>query len=77
MIPEVSEQMKEVFETEYPLAECTVAIGFFFVLLLEQIVTRKGLLVSNAVINCRSTYRSYTVIASSQQLKSQKVKTKL
>ena len=49
MIPEVSEQMKEVFETEYPIAECTVAIGFFFVLLLEQIVTRKGPLVSNSL----------------------------
>ena len=42
MIPEVSEQMKEIFETDYPLAECTVAIGFFFVLMLEQIVTRRG-----------------------------------
>jgi len=39
MIPEVSESMKEVFEVEYPVAECTAAIGFFLVLMLEQLVT--------------------------------------
>ena len=31
--------MKEEFEVEYPLAEATAAVGFFFVLMLEQIVT--------------------------------------
>ena len=43
MIPEVSESMKEVFEVEYPVAECTAAIGFFLVLMLEQLVTRNKL----------------------------------
>jgi len=31
--------MKEEFEVEYPLAEATAAVGFFFVLMLEQLVT--------------------------------------
>ena len=31
--------MKEEFEVEYPLAEATAAVGFFFVLMLEQVVT--------------------------------------
>ena len=42
MIPEVSGEMKEIFETEYPVAECTAAVGFFLVLMLEQVVTRKA-----------------------------------
>ena len=36
---QVSESMKEEFEVEYPLAEATAAVGFFFVLMLEQLVT--------------------------------------
>ena len=47
MIPEVSESMKEVFEVEYPVAECTAAIGFFLVLMLEQLVTRNKLFIAN------------------------------
>ena len=47
MIPEVSESMKEVFEVEYPVAECTAAIGFFLVLMLEQLVTRNKLSMNN------------------------------
>ena len=39
MLPEVSEKMKEIFEINYPIAECVAAIGFFFVLTLEQLVT--------------------------------------
>ena len=39
MLPEVSENMKELFEVNYPIAECVAAMGFFFVLTLEQVVT--------------------------------------
>lgn len=39
MLPEVSENMKEIFDINYPIAECVAAIGFFFVLTLEQLVT--------------------------------------
>ena len=50
MIPEVSESMKEVFEVEYPVAECTAAIGFFLVLMLEQLVTRNKLIIVNKLL---------------------------
>ena len=76
MIPEVSEQMKEIFETDYPLAECTVAIGFFFVLMLEQLVTRRGggrvkLRVSIFLKLQNKRPTTLTVIASNRQRKNQ------
>ena len=62
MLPEVSEEMKELFETNYPVAECTAAIGFFFVLTLEQIVTACCVRnVKNDFINYLKYYYKYFV----------------
>lgn len=58
--------MKEEFDVEYPLAEVTAAIGFFFVLMLEQLVTSYCIAKNHKDSTSKSTQSNLPVLTNNE-----------